>query len=338
MRRRAPLRLLLVPALVAAGLLATGTGPAAAAAVPTRVTDFGANPGALEMYVHRPAGLTTGAPVVVALHGCTQDAVGYAAGTGWPELADRWGFTVVLPQQVPGNNANRCFNWFEPGDVTRGQGEAASIRSMVAHAVSAYGADPERVFVTGLSAGGAMSAAMLAAYPDVFAAGSVIAGVPVGCADSLLPALVCMSAAPPRSPGEWAAEVRAAAPAGTADWPEVSIWHGTRDTIVNPGNAMNSRDQWTAVHGLTRTPSTIAAFPAGTTRAQYADRQGLVRVTTYTVAGMGHAAPNDPGTGPRQCGQPGQYFADTLCSSWYDGVSWGLDRPGRASYRPGRAD
>jgi poly(hydroxyalkanoate) depolymerase family esterase len=336
-RRRALLRLLLVPALVAAGLLTTGADPAAAAAGPVRVTGFGANPGALEMYVHRPAGLATGAPVVVALHGCTQDAVGYAAGTGWPELADRWGFTVVLPQQVPGNNANRCFNWFQPGDVARGRGEAASIRSMVAHAVSAYGADPGRVFITGLSAGGATSAALLAAYPDVFAAGSVIAGVPVGCADSLLPALVCMSAAPPRSPEGWAAEVRAAAPAGTPAWPEVSIWHGTSDTTVHPGNATNSRDQWTAVHGLTQTPRTTAALPTGTTRAQYADHEGLVRVTTYTVAGMGHAAPNDPGTGPRQCGRSGQYFADTLCSSWYDGVNWGLDRPGRAPYRPARA-
>ena len=100
MRRRALLRLLLVPALVAAGLLAGGAGPAAAADAPVRVAGFGANPGGLQMYVHRPAGLGPGAPVVVALHGCTQDAVGYAAGSGWPELADRWGFTVVLPQQA----------------------------------------------------------------------------------------------------------------------------------------------------------------------------------------------------------------------------------------------
>jgi poly(hydroxyalkanoate) depolymerase family esterase len=333
-RRRALLRLLLVPALVAAGLLAGGAGPAAAVDAPVRVAGFGANPGGLQMYVHRPAGLGTGAPVVVALHGCTQDAVGYAAGSGWPELADRWGFTVVLPQQSPFNNLNRCFNWFQPGDVTRGWGEAASVRSMVAHAVSAYGADPGRVFVTGLSAGGAMSAALMAAYPDVFAAGSVIAGVPVGCADDVFAGLACMQAPPQRSPARWAAEVRAAAPAGTTDWPEVSIWHGTEDGTVAPANAVESRDQWTAVHGLTQTPTTTTALPADTTRQQYADGQGSARVTTYTVEGMGHAAPNDPGRDPDQCGQPAEYFADTLCSSWYDGVSWGLDRPGRAPYRP----
>jgi poly(hydroxyalkanoate) depolymerase family esterase len=337
-RRRAVQRLVLVPLLVATGLLGLGAGPAAAAPAPVRVPDFGPNPGALEMYLYRPAGLREGAPVVVALHGCTQDAVGYAAGSGWPELADRWGFTVVLPQQVPANNANRCFNWFEPGDVGRGRGEAASIRAMVAHAVETSGADPQRVFVSGLSAGGAMSAALLAAYPDVFAAGSVLAGVPAGCADDLLTALACMTAALPRNPEQWAAEVRAAAPAGTTDWPEVSIWHGTRDTTVNPANARNSRDQWTAVHGLGQVPTRTTALPAGTTREQYADRSGTVRVTTYTVEGMGHAAPNDPGTGTRQCGQPAPYFADTLCSSWYDGVSWGLDRPGRAPYRPARLD
>ena len=332
--RRALLRLVLVPALVAAGLGTGEVGPAAAADAPVRVTDFGPNPGALQMYLYRPAGLRAGAPVVVALHGCMQDAVGYAAGSGWPELADLWGFTVVLPQQVAANNANRCFNWFEPGDIARGQGEAASIRAMVAAAVRTSDADPQRVFISGLSAGGAMSAALMAAYPDVFAAGSVLAGVPVGCADDLLTGLSCMTAALPRSPDQWAAQVRAAAPAGTSDWPEVSIWHGTQDATVNPGNARNSRDQWTAVHGLGQVPTRRTALPAGTTRAQYADASGTVRVTTYTVEGMGHAAPNDPGTGPQQCGQPAQYFADTLCSSWYDGVSWGLDR--RAPYRPAR--
>ena len=334
MRRRALLQVLLVPALVAAGLLTGGAGPAAAADVPVRVAWFGANPGGLQMYVHRPAGLGAGAPVVVALHGCTQDAAGYAAGSGWPELADRWGFTVVLPQQSPFNNLNRCFNWFQPWDVARGWGEAASIRGMVAHAVSAYGADPRRVFVTGLSAGGAMSAALLAAYPDVFAAGSVVAGVPVGCADTVFAGLACMGAPPQRSPARWAAEVRAAAPAGTPDWPEVSVWHGTEDATVDPANAVESRDQWTAVHGLTQTPTATAALPADTTRQRYADGQGSVRVTTYTVEGMGHAAPNDPGSGPDQCGRPAEYFADTLCSSWYDGISWGLDRPG--AYRPAR--
>ncbi|MGR7024336.1 extracellular catalytic domain type 1 short-chain-length polyhydroxyalkanoate depolymerase [Geodermatophilus sp. URMC 62] len=332
MRRRA----LLVPALVAAGLLSAGATPAAAAGPPVRVADFGANPGALQMYVHRPAGLPAGAPVVVALHGCTQDAAGYALGSGWPELADRWGFTVVLPQQVTANNANRCFTWFQPGDVTRGQGEVASIRSMVAHAVTAYGADPGRVFVTGLSAGGAMSAALLAAYPDVFAAGAVIAGVPVGCADDLLTALACMTVSGQRTPGQWADAVRAAAPAGTTEWPEVSVWQGTDDRTVNPANALDLRDQWTAVHGLPQVPSSITALPAGTTRARYADAGGTVRVTTYTVVGMGHATPNDPGTGPRQCGRPGRYFAGTVCSSWYDGVSWGLDQPGGTPYRPAR--
>lgn len=323
MRARLLLILPLVLAIVSAGLAAAAPARAATLA---RVEAFGANPGALAMFAHRPPGAAAGAPVVVALHGCTQDAAGYAAGSGWTELADRWGFTVVLPQQSTANNGNRCFNWFQPGDVARGQGEVASLRSMVAHAVGTWGADPERVFVSGLSAGGAMASALLAAYPDVFSAGSIIAGIPVGCARDTAGAFSCMSSPPSRSPAQWAASVRAAAPPGTSDWPEVSIWHGTADTTVRPGNATASRDQWTAVHGLGQTPSATTSLPAATTRQDYGD--GVRRVTTFSVQGMAHATPNDPGPGPQQCGAAAAYFADTLCSSYYDGLLWGLDGGG----------
>ncbi|NEC10322.1 PHB depolymerase family esterase, partial [Streptomyces sp. SID7909] len=84
----------------------------------------------------------------------------------WQKYADQWKFTLIAPQQPSGNNANSCFNWFETGDTARGQGEALSIKQMVDYAKSTYGTDGARVYVSGLSAGGAMSAAMLAAYPD----------------------------------------------------------------------------------------------------------------------------------------------------------------------------
>src|SRR6185503_18937569 len=106
-----------------------------------------------------------------------------------------------------GNNANRCFNWFEPSDIARDEGEASSLAQMVASASSRHPVDPSRVFVTGLSAGGAMTAVMLATYPDVFAAGAVVAGIPYGCADDLGSAFVCMSAPPAQSQSAWAALV-----------------------------------------------------------------------------------------------------------------------------------
>jgi poly(hydroxyalkanoate) depolymerase family esterase len=149
------------------------------------VPKFGRNPGNLRMFVHIPDGLPSMAPLVVALHGCDQTAEGYDRGTGWSALADRLGFAVVYAEQQPANNPKNCFSWFLPGDTTRDLGEARSIRQMVEHAIANFGVDRSRVFVTGLSAGGAMASAMLATYPEVFAGGAIIAGLPHGSARSV---------------------------------------------------------------------------------------------------------------------------------------------------------
>ena len=136
-----------------------------------------------------------GAPLIVLLHGCGQAAARFAADTGWIALADRLGMPLVLPEQSGENNQGRCFNWFRPLHVRRGFGEALSIRQMVDTAVARFDSDPQRVFVAGLSAGGAMAAALLAAYPDVFAGGAIVAGLPVGAANSATEALRRMAEA-----------------------------------------------------------------------------------------------------------------------------------------------
>src|SRR3712207_5712204 len=123
----------------AAVSLVASPRPAAAATL-QEVTGFGSNPGNLQMFRYAPAGLPAGRPVVVALHGCTQNATGYGPATGWLQLADRWKFTVVVPQQKSQNNLNSCFNWFEPGDTRRGSGEALSIKQMVDRAKQDNGA------------------------------------------------------------------------------------------------------------------------------------------------------------------------------------------------------
>lgn len=288
----------------------------AAAGTLTQVTGFGSNPGNLTMHAYVPEGLPPDAPLVVALHGCTQGAQDYHAGSGWSELADEHGFVVVYPQTGAGNNANSCFNWFEPGDTSRGTGEALSIRQMAGHAVSSYGLDADRVHVTGLSAGGAMSAAMLAAYPDVFAGGSIVAGVPYRCATSMSEAFGCMSSPPDRTPAAWGDLVRDAHEYG-GERPRVSIWHGTSDTTVSPDAARESRDQFTDVAGVGQDPTRTESLPGGTTMSEYGD--GAVR--TYLVEGMGHGTPVDPGAG---CGQAGAYFLDTICSAQRDAEFFGI--------------
>jgi poly(hydroxyalkanoate) depolymerase family esterase len=119
------------------------------------------------------------------MHGCTQTAAGYDMGAGWSEMADRHGFALLFPEQQRQNNPNLCFNWFSPQDNRRGSGEALSIRQMIAAVAGAHPIDPARIFVTGLSAGGAMASVMLATYPEVFAGGAIIAGLPYGCASTI---------------------------------------------------------------------------------------------------------------------------------------------------------
>lgn len=308
-------------AVVAALLLSVVSATPAAAAVEP-VPSFGSNPGNLKMYRYVPAGLPTGRPVVVALHGCTQNATGYGTGSGWTELADRLRFTVVLPEQQSGNNFNKCFNWFEAGDTTRGQGEAESIAQMVRTAITDTGANAARVHVTGLSAGGAMTAVMLATYPEMFAGGGVVAGIAYRCAASMIDAFSCMNPGKNNTAAALGDKVRAAS-SHTGPWPTVSVWQGSADYTVAPANATELVEQWTNVHGIPATPTstdTVAGYP----HAMYA-ANGRTVVETYTITGMGHGQPLDPGTGASQCGTAGAYLLDVnICAAWHMGSAWNL--------------
>ncbi|WFE52550.1 PHB depolymerase family esterase [Micromonospora sp. WMMD1155] len=296
----------------------------AQAATLTQVTGFGSNPGNLAMYAYRPDNLPANSPAVVLLHGCVQNASGYFANSGWQKYADQWKFALIVAQQPSGNNANSCFNFFEAGDTTRGQGEALSIKQMVDHAKANFGVNGSRVYVSGLSAGGAMSAVMLATYPDVFAAGSIIAGIPYRCATSMVNAFSCMNPGADKTPAAWGDLVRGAYSGYTGPRPRVAIWHGTSDTTVTPLNGTESRDQWTNVRGVSQTPSSTSSLPGNTTLEVY----GNDDVRLYRVSGMGHGTPVDPGSGADQCGTAAAYFLDTICSTYRDALFFGLNGGG----------
>ena len=282
---------------------------------PTRLrelTGFGSNPGNLRMFGYAPQHLPPAAPLVIALHGCTQTADDYDHGTGWSSLADKLGFVVVYPQQQPANNPRNCFSWFLPDDIARGQGEARSIREMVEHAIATFDADRGRVFVTGLSAGGAMASVMLATYPEVFAGGAIIAGLPYGCASNVQQAFELMFTAQAEGARALGDRVRAAS-GHRGPWPKISVWHGTSDPIVQPSNGEDVIRQWTDVHNVGEYP-TRQELIRDHTRRVWSNANGEALIEAFSISGMAHGVPLAT-TGGESCGAAGAFFLEVGISS-----------------------
>lgn len=297
------------------------------------IQGFGSNPGALRMLTYVPSQAPADAPLVVVLHGCSQTAASYDRGAGWSTLAERYGFALLLPEQQRSNNPNGCFNWFQTGDIERGRGEALSIRQMVDKTVADHGIDPDRVFVTGLSAGGAMASVMLATYPDVFAGGAIIAGLPYRAATNVQQAFESMFQCPARSARAWGDLVRGAS-SHHGPWPRVSVWHGGADTTVIPSNAREIVKQWTDVHGLPAT-ATLEDTVDGYPRQVWRDATGEDLIESYTIPAMAHGTPLDVGQANDQCGAAGAFLLDVgISSSYHIAKFWGLaGRPRAAPLR-----
>lgn len=276
----------------------------------TEVEKFGSNPGELRMFVfHPPRPPPPGAPLIIVLHGCRQGAESFATQAGWIDLARSLGIPLVLPEQVMANNRSRCFNWYKPGDFGRDQGEAMSVRQMVRAATRQFGSDRRRVFIVGLSAGGAMAVGMLAAYPAVFAGGAVVAGMPIGAARTSPMALLRMYRADPfRTRAGLVAAVHArTAPRSARPWPRLSIWQGGRDRTVDPANAELLAAQWSALHGLTQDPDSDTT-PAPGLRRRCWGRAARPAVELCTLPDLAHGFPVDPRLGGG--GRPGPWVLD----------------------------
>ncbi|QWG18263.1 PHB depolymerase family esterase [Bradyrhizobium sediminis] len=278
-------------------------------------TGFGSNPGGLRMFSFVPDHCPPAPALVLVLHGCGQTAAGYDLGAGWSTLAKHYGFALLMPQQQATNNANGCFNWFNPEDTARDSGEACSIRQMIERMAVDIGIDRRRVFVTGLSAGGAMTSVMLATYPEIFAGGAIIAGLPFGVATNMREALSGMFQSRSRPAGELGDLVRNAS-GHTGPWPKLSVWHGSADRTVNPANADEIVKQWLDVHQLPSAPmseSTVDGYP----RQVWWNADGETTVESYTITDMAHGTPLGVGDNDERYGAQGAFLIEAGISSSY---------------------
>lgn len=248
---------------------------------------------AYKLYI--PSGYVVGqaAPLVVMLHGCTQNPDDFAAGTHMNVLAEEHTFLVAYPAQAQNANMSKCWNWFEAADQQRGQGEPSLIAGITRQVIDEYDIDADRVYVAGMSAGGAMAAIMGETYPDVYAAVGVHSGLPPGAAHDLSSAFTAMRGG---SPGGVVSARRVAGE--SARTVPAIVFHGDRDTTVHPRNGDHLLAHFadTGGQGTKETPALRARVRQGQvpgghsyTCSTYHDAGDRAVAERWTVNGLGHA-------------------------------------------------
>ena len=234
-------------------------------------------------------------PLLVMLHGCTQSPEDFAAGTRMNRLAEEAGCLVLYPEQAPASNDKKCWNWFSHDHQRRDRGEPSLIAGAARRVMAEQGADPRRVYVAGISAGGSAAMVMATVYPDLFAAVGVHSGLPYGSASGVPSALMAMKSG--SSPGQRPA-------AGSPVVPAI-VFHGDADKVVHPRNGDHVTAQVLAAAGETAVATEEGQAPGGRgyTRSIHKDHDGKTLCEQWTVHGCGHAwsggSPNGTYTDPR---------------------------------------
>ena len=293
------------------------------------LANFGTDPGSLSADIYVPKNFPKNGPLVVVLHGSTQSPDDYDIGSGWSTLAEECGIALLFPGQRLTNNMIGSFNWFETGDSQRGEGEPLSIRQMIGQVVDDHAVDPSRVFITGMSSGGAMTSVMLATYPEVFAGGAIIAGIAFGSATNMMEAVMRMNGFGSPSDSRLDALVQDATDFA-GPWPTISVWQGDSDTTVASSNAASIVAQWQQIHKVADKPTrveTVDGFP----RKVWCDADGRVVIEEFIITSMGHGTPISA-DGVEGLGEEGKYMLEVgISSTRHIADFWGLTQGGGAA-------
>jgi poly(hydroxyalkanoate) depolymerase family esterase len=224
-------------------------------------------------------------PLVVMLHGGTQGPDDFAAGTRMNALAEEHGFLVAYPSQCKSANPSLCWNWFKPEDQMRGAGEPSIIAGITSEIVAEHGIDPQRVFVAGLSAGGAMAAVMGATYPEIYAAVGVHSGLPYRSATDVPSAFAAMRG----DPGLQCRPRKTRPTSDRAFRVRTIVFHGDADHIVHPSNAANIVEAQAKTDDSVERAKPRSSASRTHTRTVTRDKTGTVVVEHWLIHGSGHA-------------------------------------------------